>query len=178
MTQRKSSEERAQARAIGRRLRALRGESSQADFAARFGVSRSALANYELGRSFAPKELLERVSAAYGADISWQANIEDFEEDLRSLTAEIEGFDEDELALIRLIRVSKPEVVRRVVQELVSGFEEDNEGLWLADRKTVMADLVRLIVISRGDREFNRGLSGANIMATAHALARAVARKR
>lgn len=171
MTQRKSSEDRAQARAIGRRLRNLRGEASQLDFAAHFGLTRSALANYELGRSRPPKELLERIKDHTGIDLDTGPEPQDFEADLKALVGDGTNLTEDEWAMVRILRVALPEDIRTVAEVLVKSIEDRGAGLQLADPKTVALDLARLYAVTLGQRDYARGISGASVVQLARVLA-------
>jgi transcriptional regulator with XRE-family HTH domain len=171
MTQRKSSEERASSRAIGRRIRALRGESSQLDFAAAFGLTRAALANYELGRSRPPKELLEKIKERTGLDIDTGPELQDFEDELRGFGGDGARLTEDEWAVVRILRVTLPEDARRVVKELVSCIERHQASVQLADAQFVAMDLARLYVIAGGHADYLRGVSGENLVQIARALA-------
>lgn len=175
MTQRKSSEERAHSRAIGRRIRSIRGDASQLDFASFFGLTRSALANYELGRSRPPKGLLEKISEKTGLPVSYidsGPELADFEDELRSLVGEGETLTDDERAVVRLLRVSLPKDVLETVQTILRGFERNKVGLQLADPQSVVMDLARLYVIASGDGTlYQRGVSGGSMVQLAKALA-------
>ncbi len=175
MTQRKSSEDRAKARAIGRRIRTLRGNATQLDFASMFGITRSALANYELGRSIPSAQVIERISEKTGLGIEVLAgNPEpvDYENTLKDMIGDGSEVTEDEWAIIRLLRVSHPDDVLGTVQGILRGFEEKRAGLQLMDPQTVAMDLARLYVISNGDGRYDRGVSGANVVQLAKALAK------
>ncbi len=178
MTQRKSSEDRAKARAIGRRIRALRGNATQLDFASMFGITRAALANYEMGRSRPPAQLLENISEKTGISVEILAgNPEpiDYEEALKDMVGDGREVTEDEWAIIRLLRVSHPEDVLGVVQGILQAFEKRGTGLHLMAPQTVAMDLARLYVISNGDGRYDRGISGANVVQLAKALAKLTA---
>ncbi len=180
MTQRKSSEEKVLDKAIGRRLRSSRGLVSQGAFAARVGVTRAALANYELGRSRPPEEFLERVSEATGIpkdEFVAAPELPDFEAGLRSLVGDGWQLTADEWALVRLLRVSDPDTVQQVVQALWRGFDQDNIGLQLADPERVVMDLYRLYSIKEGQADFQRGISGESAVQLVRKLADLGARK-
>jgi transcriptional regulator with XRE-family HTH domain len=57
--------------AIGERIRALRGERSQVDFARLMGVSQAQLSKYELGQSAPPLGFLARLAKDSGKSIDW-----------------------------------------------------------------------------------------------------------
>ena len=59
-------------RAVGRRLRALRGfEVNQAEFARELGVSQAQLSRYEKGKSEMGAEVLLRISRKFGKSMEW-----------------------------------------------------------------------------------------------------------
>lgn len=174
MTQHKSSEERAWANALGKRLRSLRGTISQEDFAKAFGVTRSALANYETGRSRAPMQLLEKIAESRGLDICELAagpDPADYEDELKALVGDGTKLTSDEWAFIRLLRLVRPETVSAVVQDILSHFEHNSPALQLADPQTVAVDLARLYTIAKDPKRYDRGVSGANVVQLAKALA-------
>lgn len=171
MTQRKSSEERVQARAIGRRLRTLRGDMSQQDFAESLGVSRSALANYELGRSTPPHDFISKVEARFGTALGAPPELADFEDELRKLVGDGSELTKDELALVRIMRLAEAEDTRACVAELVARVEQRSAGLRLGDQETTALDLARLYMIAAGKSEYQRGASGENALQLAKALA-------
>lgn len=174
MTQRKSSEEHAHARAIGRRIRAIRGDSSQSDFAAHFGVTRSALANYEMGRTRPPRALVEKISERAGipADsIDCGPELADFEDEFKRLVGDGSEITDDEWAIVRLLRVSHPDDVLGVVRGILRGFEERSASLQLMDPNKAAIDLARLYTIADGKGSYQRGISGANVLQLAKAIA-------
>ena len=59
-------------RAVGRRLRELRGfDTNQAQFARELGVSQAQLSRYEKGKNEIGAEVLLRVSRKFGKSIEW-----------------------------------------------------------------------------------------------------------
>lgn len=179
MTQRKSSEEHAQARAIGRRIRTLRGSISQVDFAARLGITRSALANYEIGRSKPPVEVIENIAKNFDLGLDALAGSPepiDYENALKDIADDIVGaggkITQDEWAIVRIMRVAHPEDVLGVVQRIVSGIEARSDGIQLMDPQTVAMDLARLYMIASGDGRYDRGVTGSNVVQLAKALAK------
>jgi transcriptional regulator with XRE-family HTH domain len=178
MTQRKSSEDRAKARAIGRRIRNLRGNATQLDFASMFGITRSALANYEMGRSKPPMQLIESISKKMGMPIEVLAGGPepiDYEETLKGMVGDGSKITDDEWAIVRLLRVAHPDDVLITVQSILHGFEKRGAGIQLMDPQTMAMDLARLYVISNGDGRYDRGVSGANVVQLAKALAKLTA---
>jgi transcriptional regulator with XRE-family HTH domain len=141
------------------------------DFASLFGVTRSALANYELGRSRPPKEFLEKIKERTGIEVDTGMELADYEEELRALAGDGSKLTEDELAIIRILRVVLPEDARHVINELVQRIEKSEASLQLTDPQTVALDLARLYTIVGGARNFLRGVSGENVVQVARALA-------
>lgn len=59
-------------RAVGRRIRELRGfDMYQADFARKLGISQSQLSRYERGQSELDAELLLRIAEMTGKSMEW-----------------------------------------------------------------------------------------------------------
>jgi transcriptional regulator with XRE-family HTH domain len=59
-------------RAVGRRLRALRGfDMNQAAFARDLGISQAQLSRYEKGKSEMGSEVLLRISLKFGKSMEW-----------------------------------------------------------------------------------------------------------
>ena len=59
-------------RAVGRRLRELRGfDTNQAQFARELGVSQAQLSRYEKGKNEIGAEVLLRISRKFGKSIEW-----------------------------------------------------------------------------------------------------------
>lgn len=174
MTQRKSSDDHTRARALGRRIRDLRGDASQADFAKRIGVSRSALANYELGRSTAPDDLIRKINELFGVVLSDEPELPDFEAELKRIGGDGAQPTEDEWALVRVLRVADPEDVRNLISDLVARVEKNSASVRLGDPETTARDLVRLIMIASGKVPYRAGTSGSNLIQLARAIARQI----
>jgi transcriptional regulator with XRE-family HTH domain len=60
---------------FGRRLRELRGEQSQADFATRTGINHTSYGLYERGARSPDLDFLIRLHKATGASLDWLAGI-------------------------------------------------------------------------------------------------------
>jgi transcriptional regulator with XRE-family HTH domain len=59
-------------RAVGRRLRELRGfDVKQADFAKELGVSQAQLSRYEKGKSEMGAEVVLRIARKFGKSMEW-----------------------------------------------------------------------------------------------------------
>lgn len=84
---------------VGQRIRALRlaNNLTQEEFAAKLGVSRSAIAQWETDRAGQVRENLERISKVLGTSLAYLVSGE---------TGSLQG---DELALMRLYRACSPE---------------------------------------------------------------------
>jgi transcriptional regulator with XRE-family HTH domain len=54
---------------IGQRIREVRGNATQQDFAARIGVGRTVLANYEAGRRMPDNKTMEKIASQSGAAV-------------------------------------------------------------------------------------------------------------
>lgn len=57
--------------AIGERIRELRADGTQEDFAERMGVSQAQLSKYELGQSAPPLGFLTRLAELSGKSMDW-----------------------------------------------------------------------------------------------------------
>jgi len=176
MTQRKSSEDRARARAIGRRIRSIRGQKSQQEFAEALGLSRSGLANYELGRSTPPAQIIEKIQKNLGVSVDMPPELEDFEAEFNELVGDGKELTEDEWSLIRTLRLADTQDVQAFVLELVKRVEERSAGLRFGNPETTALDLARLITIAMGKRPFLAGSSGEQAVRLARALANIVER--
>jgi len=141
------------------------------------GITRSALANYELGRSSPPQTFLDRLKDRLGVDVDTGPELADFEEHIRSIVGDGSRLTEDEWAVVRTLRVAQPDDTRRVVAELVACIERRKEGLNLVDPQSLAGDLARLYMIAGGHAEFIRGISGAGVVQIARAIADAAIRR-
>ena len=61
-------------RSIGQRIRQLRGDSTQEDFAKELGISQAQLSKYELGQSAPPLGLLTKLRKVRGKTVDWILN--------------------------------------------------------------------------------------------------------
>jgi DNA-binding transcriptional regulator YiaG len=57
--------------AIGERVRKLRGQITQEEFARTLGISQAQLSKYELGQSAIPLGVLTKLSRKYGSTADW-----------------------------------------------------------------------------------------------------------
>ena len=112
MSQRKSSAQLADARAFGRRLRELRGAKSQGELAELSGLTRSAIANYELGRSLPGQDVVAKLASALGIgpeEFRAEPTVEDWEEQFKAM-GPTDSVSDDEMAFVRLLRCAPPEL--------------------------------------------------------------------
>lgn len=150
-------------RAVGRRIRFLRGDLSQAEFAERVGVSRAALANYETGRTIPSPQVMGDIARAGGvaADFLQSGQVETLEELATSLGLGKNSVDEltkDEWAVVRLLSACNTEVVANVLRALVEGVSQDPDAKQLLDPAFAVDDLARLITVIEGHRDYQRGV--------------------
>lgn len=129
-----------------------------------FGLTRSALASYELGRTRPPNELLDRIKTRTGVDLDTGPEPEDYEADLHAIVGDGSNLTDDEWALVRVLRLVLLQDARAVASVLVKSIEDRGAGLQLADPKTVALDLARLYAVTSGQREYFRGVSGENVV--------------
>lgn len=151
---------------IGERLRRLRGEESQEAFSRRVGITRSALANYETGRT-KPKpsvlrQICQRLGVSEGALLSGEAT--SFRE-LASLlgssedAATLPGLTDHERAIVRVLRLCPPETVHSVVSGIISSLEGNKFFRDGADPLTIVDDISRLYSIEKAKGAYDRGVT-------------------
>jgi len=58
-------------RAIGTRIRVLRGDSTQEDFSRAMAISQAQLSKYELGQSAPPLGFLMKLAKKFGKSVDW-----------------------------------------------------------------------------------------------------------
>lgn len=173
MTQRKSSEDSFAARLLGQRLRSLRKGASQADFAEKLGLTRSALANYELGRSLPKPDVLQRIAERLDIslqDLTGPAQLADLKHSANLMLGVSDSPTQDEWAILRMLRLSGPECVLDVVRTIIRSLEADKSRLqaWKAD--TVLVDLARLYTIENRGGGYD-GLTADDVLTLARSLA-------
>jgi len=72
MTVKRNVQPRIDQRAIGRRVRQIRGfDLTQAEFSKRLGIGQQQLSNYEKGRSAPTLEILVKLQALSGKSLDW-----------------------------------------------------------------------------------------------------------
>lgn len=163
--------------AVARRIRFVRGAMSQAAFAERIGVSRSAVANYETGRTVPPVEVLKAISEAFGLSSEF-LKTGDVKSAAELATAvglspsHPDTLTEDEWAIARVLRLTDPEVVTNVVRIILDALTLDEEAKRLADPMTIEIDVARLLMILERRGQYHRGISRGNVDSLVAELAR------
>ena len=162
--------------AIGRRIRALRGPETQADFAAKIGVSRAALANYETGRT-RPKDMtVLKIANLTGVSPSSIVSDEAYSfDDLAALVANpelksVQDLTDDERALVRLLRVCDDQVFADASRLIVDCIKRDRFYRDAVDIVNFENDLARLAAISAGGAKYKRGHTRDTLMAIIEAI--------
>ncbi|WP_367278467.1 helix-turn-helix domain-containing protein [uncultured Amaricoccus sp.] len=151
---------------IGERLRRVRGEESQEAFSRRVGITRSALANYETGRTQPKPSVLRQISQRLGIPESalLSGDAGSFRE-LASLLgsnediAGLPGLTEHERAIIRVLRLCPPETVHSVVRDIISTLESKDFFRELADPLTIVDDIGHLYMIEKAKGAYDRGVT-------------------
>ena len=149
---------------IARRIRFLRGKQTQEEFSARVGISRSALANYETGRSipneFAIAQIVQKtgVSEGYFNDPSLPD-----EGDLASVVGGlIEGrpdWTDEEEAIVRVLRVCPKPTVLLVINTLLKSVATQELTTMLGNITTLEEDIEHLVLIQQRGGQFKKGMS-------------------
>lgn len=144
MSQRKSTAQIAQARAVGQALRKRRGQMTQAEVAEKAGITRSALANYELGRTIPPLAVIERLAPVFNVDVEAllpAPNPDDWDEVPFTLNPQV---SEDEMSLLRVLRTASDEVVCNVVAHLLHLLETKEDAFRFSDQERATKDVASL----------------------------------
>lgn len=172
MSQRKSSAQLADARAFGRKLRELRGAKSQGELAEIAGLTRSAIANYELGRSLPGKSVITKLAEALGVEreaLKAEPTVEDWEEQFRALGPP-DSVSDDEMALIRLLRCALPDDAITFVKQLIDYFEAADDAFQFVDSEQAARDLARLYK-ARKRKHIQHGMTAYSVRKVARFLA-------
>jgi transcriptional regulator with XRE-family HTH domain len=148
---------------IARRLRFVRGDATQEEFAKRVGVSRSAIANYETGRSIPDDFTLARIVESLGFPSDYFASNYDplIEKSLAgAVGAAIEGipdWTEDEATLVRILRLCDQSTIADVIKVVAEGAARQEFLVTISTIYTVNEDLQRLFDLGEGKRPFQKG---------------------
>ena len=150
--------------AIGKRIRALRGDDTQANFAKKIGVTRSALANYETGRTVPNDMVILKIANVTGVDPSSINSGEAYTfDDLAALLGakhNVSGMGDltqDERAVIRLLRVCDQQAVLEVVGAILEGLRSERIDLSIIDAANFESDYVLLAKIKADGGRYFKG---------------------
>ena len=164
---------------LGERLRWLRGDESQTVFSERVGITRSALANYETGRTTPKISVLRKITQRLGIaeEILLKGvseSLEDFADALgaRTGTDTLADLTKDEKAIVRLLRICDTTTVHAAVDAIVSGLETGNFSKELADPLTIVDDIARLFRIAKSEGVHERGITKDGLTAIMQYLGR------
>lgn len=143
---------------IARRIRFLRGEDTQEEFSRKVGITRSALANYESGRSSPNEYLLAQIATRCEMPVTFfdDPDLTPASEwnGAASLGKIVEGtpdWTDDEVAMVRLLRLVPAEVVGKIAGELVDAATQNELSGVIAQFASLARDVaVVLAVQSRG----------------------------
>ena len=158
----------ANANAIGRRIRTIRGDRTQAEFAKIVGVSRAALANYETGRTIPSDFVILKMANAVGVapSVISGGTVGDwtFEELAVMVGAKqnAEGsndLSEDEKAIVRILRGCDNETAVTVAEAILAAFKEGRFEKSLFNTLTLTDDLSSLTAIGQRKRQFHKGIT-------------------
>jgi len=149
---------------LGKRLRSLRGDLSQEEFAHKVGLSRSAVANYETGRTTPKPSVLRKISLAMGVEPKLLSDglITDPSDLFAALGLPRDGSDQltkDEWAIIQVLRICEFETAKQVVELILGDIHKGNDISALRDTLTLGNDVHRLAYIERNAGLYNRGVS-------------------
>lgn len=150
-------------RPIARRLRFLRGEATQEEFAKRVGISRSAIANYETGRSIPDDFTLGRIAENTGFPIDYFSSQYDpsVENSLAGAVGDLIGgisdWTEDEATLVRILRLCDQPTIAEVLRAVAAGAARQEFVVTISTIYTVTEDIQRLFDLGAGKRPFQKG---------------------
>jgi transcriptional regulator with XRE-family HTH domain len=151
---------------LAQRIRQLRGEKSQAEFARFVGLTRSALANYETGRTTPKPSLLREISLKLGISEDFLLSGRVRNEYEFNYVATGKGFlndsfeSRDELSLLRVMRAARPNNIARVVGILLDDISDHAESREELKGVTAQHDLARLGEILRANGAYEKGSTG------------------
>ncbi|MDF0601081.1 helix-turn-helix domain-containing protein [Psychromarinibacter sp. C21-152] len=144
-------------------MRHLRGESTQAEFAERLGLTRSALANYENGRTKPKPSLLREISRKLGISEDFLLSGQVRNEYELNLVVTGRGMlneshtTHDEEAILRLLRAIPPNYVKEIVEKLLELVELKPEVRERLNGPGIETDLALLAEIYRKGGVFDKG---------------------
>ena len=150
---------------IARRIRFLRGESTQEEFSRRVGITRSALANYESNRStpndFVLGQIASRcdIPASFFDDADLTPN-RDWNT-ASFLGRVIEGrpdWTDDELSFVRLLRLVPADVVARIADELVEASTRNELKGVVSQFASLTRDVASVLAVKTRGGLFSKGI--------------------
>lgn len=162
---------------LGRRIKFLRGELSQSEFAKKVGVSRAALANYETGRTIPGPEVIEAISYALGITTSFlssgKAHETDRMMDILGLNDHRGGdLTSEEWAIVRGLRACKPDTVLQIIGLISESYISNRSTLTDIDPLLLGEDLRKLVAIIEKSGQYQKGADQDNKTERFLALAR------
>ncbi len=147
------------------RLRQLRGDQSQEEFAQEIGLTRAALANYETGRTMPKRAMIRAISQRLGLsdDYLLSGEVRNEFEFNRALTGNFRlnrsVETRDERAVIEAMRAVDPQTVSEVIAALLRDLGENAESRGRLGSEKVGVIVHRLHVIHSAGGEFTKGMS-------------------
>lgn len=152
---------------LGARIRSVRGDDSQEEFAKKVGISRAALANYETGRTLPKRSVLARISEVVGISNSYLlkgAVRNEYELNYvvtgKGMLNE-SGETQDELSMLRVMRAARPPTIAAIVEALLDDIEKNAVSREQLEAVTAQSDLACLGEILTANGEYNKGSSAA-----------------
>ena len=164
---------------LGRRIKFLRGELSQDEFAKKIGVSRAALANYETGRTVPNESVIRAISSALEISTNFLKTGKAKEEDrlfhLLGLGRDQSGLlTPEEWSVVRGLRACNPETVLKAVQIIADGYFDAQKRGGLNDPLGFAEDVLRLGNILEAGGRYAKGPDQDSVTDRMMALARRV----
>lgn len=163
---------------LAERLRVLRGERSQEEFAKLVGLTRAALANYETGRTTPKPSVLRAISEKLGLSDDF-LKFGGFRNEYElNLIATGEGVPDrsyetdDELAIIRALRAVRPSTIEAIVSLVLDDIAEQPSSREELKGLSVQQDIARLGAILKAGGAYSKGSTKEEEDAILAALAR------
>lgn len=97
--------------AIGQRLREVRGDASQTEFADQLGVTYKTISNYEIGKRVPDVEFIHKLMEYRDIDPAW----------LISGRRSVESVNDLNLELLKDLRITLDQALNRVITNLEKG---------------------------------------------------------
>ena len=152
---------------IAGRLRFLRGELTQTQFAKSIGVSRDALANYETGRTIPSSQTIEKIAERLSLPPSFfdqnydpsAITLGSYLVGRRAVATSQSAPSADEKVILSVFRVSEPSRVAAALQTLLTGLLSPSGVRRIKDPDQAKKDIERLIQIVEAGGVFDRSPS-------------------